>query len=923
MRIPIATYRIQFHAGFGFADLEAILPYLAELGISDVYASPVFESVPGSTHGYDVCNPGRLNPELGSRTDFERLALRRKKLGIGWIQDIVPNHMAFHERNARLMDVLENGPESAYSSFFDIDWNHPFFKGRLLLPFLAKPYEQCLAGGDFSVSFDRGLFLCFGGMRFPLRLETYGDFFAPAAGDLEDTPEGRSDFQELSRILAPPEFPSATRPDRTARIKKSLGDLCARSRWAREFLKKKMEAINGRRGFPESFETLDLLIAGQFFQPAFWKTADSELNYRRFFIINGLIGLKTEEDRVFGEIHEEILKSVKSGAVTGLRIDHIDGLMDPPGYIGKLRRAAGDVYVIAEKILKRNELVPEEWPIQGTTGYDFTEEVSSVLCDRHGGRALERIYGELTGCRVEYRELVRDKRLEILDGPMGGDLDNITRSLKRIAESTAGGRDLTFRNLREALREIMAGLTVYRTYLRCGNAGAAKDLSLIGESVAAAKRRRPGLETEISFIERGLLAEPGEGTAAGRDLWTPWILRLQQFTGALMAKGIEDTAFYVFNRLISRNEVGGEPDLLGASPAEFHSFLERRARLWPHAMNATSTHDTKRGEDVRMRINVLSELAGDWGKNAAEWMALNRHRKKTIRGHALPDENTEFFLYQTLLGAWPSRRDNPAGFTERIKAYMLKAAREAKVFTSWSEPDARYESALHEFVDAILDPSPENDFPARFAPFQKIIAFYGCINSLSQLLLKIAAPGLPDFYQGTELWHLDLVDPDNRRPVDYGLRASLLREIGRMSAQNLSGAIADFLTNWEDGRIKMFLMWRALQARKNHHLLFREGTYRPLKVSGERTDNVIAFVRERGTARAAVVAPRLAASLAEPGQFPLGPDAWGDTALELPEAGAPWTDALTGEAPGKTGLVPVGGILRRFPAALLICGEDI
>ena len=919
MRIPTATYRIQFHAGFGFNDLRRTLPYLAELGISDVYASPVLESAPGSKHGYDVCSPDRLDPELGSRSDFELLSASRKDLDIGWIQDIVPNHMAYHDRNARLMDVLENGPDSDYSSFFDVDWDHPSFGKSLLLPFLGAPYEKCLVGGEFEILFDRGLFLGFSGMRFPLRLETYGNFLAAPDHPEATTPEDRSDFLEMRGMLAQAGSPGAGRKERADNIKKGLGDLCARSGFVRNFLKKRIDEVNRRSA--DGFKMMHPVIAGQFFRPAFWKTADSELNYRRFFIINGLIGIKTEEDRVFEEVHSETLKWIRAGAVTGVRIDHIDGLLNPTAYAGRLRRTAGDVYIVAEKILRRGEVIPDDWPIQGTTGYDFAEEASAALCDSDSERTLDRIYRDFTGFTGGYPDLFLGKRLEVLDGPMWGDLDNIAWGLKRIAEATVGGRDLAFRNLRDALREAMAGFGAYRTYLRCGEADTEKDRNLVRESFAAAKARRPDLETELSFIERGMLCPPGEKPAVELDLWRPWVLRLQQFTGSLMAKGIEDTAFYVYNRFISRNEVGGEPGIIGASPGEFHSFLERRAHRWPHAMNATSTHDTKRGEDVRMRINVLSEIAGRWGEKCLEWKKLNRSRKKMIGGRALPDGNMEFFLYQTLLGAWPLRRDNPAGFTARIKEYMLKAAREAKVFTSWSMPDAGYESALLDFADEILDPSPENFFPASFAPFQREVSFYGCINSLSQLLIKIAAPGVPDFYQGTELWHLDLVDPDNRRSVDFDLRSSLLGEIVRASSRDLPGAAAEYLADWEDGRIKMFLMWRALQARKTHRILFQNGIYRPVEITGNKSNNAIAFLRQYRETQAAVVVPRLAASLVEPGRFPLGSRVWGDTALLLPETDAAWTDVLTGTAPVRGGNVFLGEILENFPAALLLSGN--
>ncbi len=859
MRIPDATYRLQFNAGFGFAAAREIVPYLAELGISDVYASPVFLAGEGSTHGYDVCDPGSLNPELGSEADFDKLMQEVKRLSLGWVQDIVPNHMAFSSRNRLLMEVLKFGPRSAYGNFFDIDWGHPALDGKLLAPFLGNHYAQCLESGEIELrAAEDWVSMGYYGLAFPLSFNT---------------------------------------------------SFC---------LEKKGSAQTfTAKDFPGGTAGLDKIVAGQFFAPSYWKRAGEEINYRRFFTINGLISVRVEDEEVFEETHKLIFGLVESGKVTGLRVDHIDGLYDPAEYLSRLRSRSRGAYTVVEKILDLSEELPDGWPVEGTTGYKFLNYANGLFCRAENEKMFTRIYRDFSGTGAGVPQMRREKKMLILLGQMSGDLDNLARLLGGIAADSLRGRDFSFLGLREALAEILCAFPVYRSYID-GRGMRPADRSYLSEALERAKTARPARIAEIEFTGEALAGDgqsPADSPPAFTDARLKFARRFQQLTGPLMAKGFEDTLLYNYNRLISLNDVGGDPRRFGICPSIFHGYAENEAARWPHALNATATHDTKRGEDARARINVLSEIPVEWDRRLNLWSVLNESKKRKAGGNTVPEPSMEYFLYQSLLGSYPFEEQERAGFTARLKDYMIKAAREAKIATDWDRPDGAYEDALAAFIRDILDPALSREFLESFIPFQEMVAGYGIYNSLSQVLIKIAAPGVPDFYRGTELWNFDFVDPDNRRPVDFRVRQAYLADMKSRWEKDAGGLVRDLLDNRRDGRVKLYAIWRGLQARREFRPAFRGG-YKPVKCSGMRKDNLLSFLREGEACRSLVIAPRFFTSLAPAGHKPLGKDAWYDTSISCPAPGD-WTEAFTGRrvAIGQNTLV--GDILTDFPIALL------
>ncbi len=941
MRIPVSTYRLQFCPGFGFNRARDQVKYLSELGISDIYASPIFKAKKGSQHGYDVVDPNQLNPELGSDEEFEGLFRTVQGEGMGWIQDIVPNHMAFDGENALLADVLENGECSEYFDFFDIEWSHYYesINGKVLAPFLGRLYGESLEDAEISIQYDRdGFSANYYELKFPLRAESYAGILTYGLGALrKKVGEDHPDFIKLLGILyALKNLPasreeSAERHDQIRFIKRILWELYAKNPDLRGFIDANIHVFNGRKGDGESFNRLDALLAEQLFRLSFWKVATEEIDYRRFFNINGLISLRIEDDEVFAKTHSLILRLVEEGKFTGLRVDHIDGLLDPTRYLKRLRERAPEASIVVEKILDRREDLPAIWPIEGTTGYDFMNCVNGVFCRTRNSRVFSRIYAEFSGLKAPYEDLVSDKKRLIIGKEMAGDIDNLAHLMKRVSGRYRHGSDLTLYGIKRALVDVMAFFPVYRTYMTrevCRKT----DRAYVQEAVKEAKHRNPGLLYELNFIEKFLLLEFDEFLTEGeKDAWLAFVMRFQQFTGPLMAKGFEDTVFYIYNRLLSLNEVGGSPDRFGATVREFHSFNRKRAKLWPRSLNATSTHDTKRGEDVRARIDVLSEIPREWKDRIRKWTALNKKKKSVLGGKRVPDKNDEYFLYQTLVGTFPFEDAEYDRWVARIKEYMIKAVREAKVHTAWLKPDTEYEEAFLSFVEEILKRSEGNEFLAEFLPFQKRVAGYGIYNSLAQTLLKITAPGIPDFYQGTELWDLHLVDPDNRCAVDFEKRAAALGEIRAGEKRDLPGLVAGLLSSKDDGRVKLFLIYRALKARAQMKQLFQEGEHLPLGTGGRYKDHIVAFARrlDRGEPRpkhaswAVTVVPRFLTAVVEEGALPLGREAWEDTHLDLPErAPSHWREALTGAqvVPPERHL-PVGDILTQFPVALLV-GDD-
>lgn len=928
MRIPAATYRVQFNPLFSLRAVNKIAPYLAELGISDIYASPIFKARKGSGHGYDVVDPTKINPELGTLSDFKRVVADLKKRGIGWIQDIVPNHMAVDPNNPLLMDVLENGDSSRYAHFFDIDWDHPSpsMRKRLLAPFLGRFYGASLEDGEIVLKYSaNGLSVTYFNLEFPLRIESYSRLLTYNLEALKiRLGEDHPDFIKFMGMLyilktLPSGLASEERYGRIKFVKQTLWELHSRNQHIREFVDANVRTFNGLKGQAKSFNLLDDLLRRQLFRLSFWKVAAEEIDYRRFFNINELISLRMEHEDVFNHAHQLIFELIENGMVSGLRIDHVDGLYDPATYFQRLREKATELYIAVEKILGAEESLPDYWPVQGTTGYDFLNYVNGLFCRTENERAFTRIYASLTGFRSTYESLLRRTRRLIIEEEMAGDVDNLAHMVRKISTRDRHGSDITLYALRRALTEVLALFPVYRTYINqvvCSEA----DREYIRQTLDKAMADNASLIHELMFIRKFLLLDFPEYLAdSEKRRWIDFAMKFQQHTGPLMAKGFEDTMLYVYNRLVSLNEVGGRPDRFGCSLAEFHNFNNKRMGSWPHSLSATSTHDTKRGEDVRARINVLSEIPEEWRKNVSNWVRRNRGKKRRVSGKNVPDKNDEYFLYQTLIGTWPFIEDEYSEFLIRMKQYIIKTVREAKVHTAWLRPDTEYEDAYVSFVEKVLTPSKTNAFLWEFRPFQKTVAHYGICNSLSQTLIKITSPGVPDFYQGTELWDLSLVDPDNRRPVDYDKRAAVLDEIRRKSDSDLIELIEELRSTKEDGRIKLFLIYRALNARKSNLEVFQHGSYLPLECRGDLSNHLVAFARVYRDMWAVTITPRFVTTLVRPGEFPLGRDVWQDSAIIMPDdSPSVWLDALTREEYSISGSLEVGDILRHFPAALLM-----
>jgi (1->4)-alpha-D-glucan 1-alpha-D-glucosylmutase len=934
MRIPNATYRLQFHRNFTFADAKAVISYLRDLGISDVYASPIFRARAGSLHGYDVVDPNQINPELGGVEHFDELTGEIQRQGMGWLQDIVPNHMAYDSENSMLMDVLENGLNSAFGNYFDIEWDHPMenMHHKVLAPCLGKFYGQCLEDGEIVLKYDaQGLAVHYFQLRLPINIESYSMVLAPSLGALRRKLGRHSpDLIKLLGVLytlknLPSSEEARERADQIIFVKNMLWELYTSNEEIKNFLDEIIARFNGRPGVPESFNPLDQLLAQQYYRLSFWKVATEEINYRRFFNINELISLRVEDPNVFELCHRLIFQLIRDGRITGLRIDHIDGLYDPAVYLRRIRQNVGEVYVVVEKILDMRESLPDDWLVCGTTGYEFANFVNQLFCDSDHEQKFTELYRRFTGLTAAFGDLVSEKKRLIIGRYMAGDVDRLAHLLKRVSSRDRFGGDITLYGLKRALVEVLTFFPVYRSYISHERFGA-EDRSRMHETLSKAKEMNPGLILELSFIGKFLMLENGDLLSEQeKSQWIDFIMRLQQLTGPLMAKGFEDTTLYIYNRFLSLNEVGGDPSQFGLSSNAFHEFSLRRAQTWPHSLNATSTHDTKRGEDVRARLNVLSEMPDEWERHVFEWGEMNRPHKRLVRGREVPDRNDEYFLYQSLTGALPLAKEEHGGFIDRIKDYTIKAVREAKVHTGWLKPDNDYEDAFLGFIERILEPSKDNSFLGELRQWTRKIARFGALNSLSQTLLKLTCPGAPDLYQGTELWDLHFVDPDNRRAVDFELRRKFLAEIKKREKENLQPLLLDLLTHWEDGRVKLFLIYKVLNFRRRQQELFQNGSYVPLAVSGTAARCVCAFARRDGAVWTVVAVPRFSTAVFSAENAPLGRQgAWEDTLLELPgDSPAAWKSVFTGEAlpapttvDGKSHLY-LSDLFYDFPVALL------
>jgi (1->4)-alpha-D-glucan 1-alpha-D-glucosylmutase len=932
MRVPAATYRLQFTQAFGFKQASEILSYLHELGVSDIYASPIFHARSGSLHGYDVVDPNTLNPELGSVADFEKLVEEARRLELGWLQDIVPNHMAYDSQNRLLMNVLENGTASPYSDFFDINWNHPYesMKGKVLAPFLGRFYGECLEDGEITLHYgEHGFNVRYYALVLPVNIEAYSDILSDNLAALRrrlgvdhlDYIKLLGVFYTLKNIA--PKEESAERADQILFVKRILWELYTSNMEIRRHVDATLAKFNGAKGEPETFNALDRLLGQQWYRLSFWKVAAEELDYRRFFNINELISLRVEDENVYRHTHALLSRLAREGKFTGLRVDHIDGLYDPLGYLRWLRRDHGDAYITVEKILSLEEELPGRWPVQGTTGYDFLNYVNGLFCSREHQKQFDQIYSHFTGMETSGTALMVEKKRLIIGKYMAGDIEGLAFLLKSVSSRDRHAADVTLYGLKRSLVEVLAYFPVYRSYVNREEC-TSEDRQWLSLAVARAKAANAGLLLELDFIERFLLLEFGDNHAEEESSdWVNFVMRFQQLSGPLMAKGFEDTTLYVYNRLLSLNEVGGDPDHFGVSVDEFHDFNRRRGERWPHTMSATATHDTKRGEDARARINVLSEIPDEWERQLKSWSKLNRSKKTRIKGVQAPDRNDEYFLYQSLIGAFPTGNGPDAHFLDRLKSFLVKAVREAKVHTEWLKPDLAYEEAFVSFAEALLAPSKKNPFLGEFVPFVDNIAYCGMFNSLGQTLVKMAAPGVPDIYQGNELWDLSFVDPDNRRAIDFLERHRLLEAMTSAQSGDRIRLLQDLLSNWQDGRVKLYLTHKLLRFRRAHPELFAEGDYLPVKAEGPMGEHICAFARRKDRTWILAIAPRLIGAMVYRGMMPLG-EIWGSTAARLPaDAPREWRSLITGEAIelSQENLLPLSDVLKNFPVALLYYDE--
>ena len=958
-RVPVATYRMQFNRSFTFQDARKIIPYLHALGITDCYASSYLKATPGSLHGYDIADPRTLNPEIGTEQDYHDFARTLREHGMGQILDVVPNHMGISQScNAWWLDVLENGPSSRYASFFDIDW-HPIkaeLNNKILLPILGDLYGAVLENQEIVLFYEHGaFFIRYYGYRLPVSIKSTVRVLSHRLDALiQEAGAGHADVLELQSIitalnhLPPREEHDPARLEERHRekdiVKKRLSRLVQESPTIANFLEENVRQFNGTRDDAHSFDLLDGLLNEQVYRLAYWRVAAEEINYRRFFDINELAAIRMENPGVFNEVHQLVFRLLKEGTVTGLRIDHVDGLYDPGAYLRRLqawaaaelpdtKHVTNPLYVVVEKILGKGEMLCESWPVHGTTGYDFLNVLNGVFVDPDHEHAFTEIYARFIRQRLLFEDLAYEKKKLIMSVSMASEINTLGHYLNRFSERDRRSRDFTLNNLIHAIREIIACFPVYRTYVGSDSDYVAeRDRAYLRLAVMKAKRRNPATNSLVfDFILNILLNRTEDRLRLDREERLGFVMKFQQTTSPVTAKGIEDTALYIYNRLLSLNEVGGEPERFGVPPAVFHErMLERQAR-WPAALSATATHDTKRGEDVRARLNVLSEMPGAWKVHLSRWSRFNKRYKIDLEGHLVPDRNEEYLLYQTLVGAWPLEPMNDAQyrtFCERIQGYMDKALREAKVHTSWLNPNQPYDAAVHKFIEAILDRTRPNPFLDDLCSFHHKVAAYGLYNSLSQVLCKITAPGVPDFYQGTELWDFSLVDPDNRRLVDYEHRMGVLEDVQQLIAQteDRPAAVRELVTSPADGRIKLYLMMTALRYRRDHAQLFLDGDYVPLEAGGAAHKHVCAFSRRHDNQTVLTVVPRLIGGLiADPSIPPLGIQAWGDTWIHLPDGTEPsrrYRNVLTGENLGpmiRDGrpILPLAEILSHCPVALL------
>jgi len=896
-------------------------------------------------HGYDVADPRGFNEELGTEADFDRLVEQLHRRDMGLLLDIVPNHMAASPENPWWMDVLESGQKSRYASFFDIDWDAPgskfppLQKGQVVIPFLTDLYHKVLADQRIALRLDsKGLFVEAEGNRFPIRSESYAAVLDACISILRESI--RVDGDALQRVSAVRAALDGEEPDWIA-LKTNLWGLYQGSEEFRSAFDQVLGRFNGEKGNAASFEQLDSLLSEQHYRLAFWRTAVGEVNYRRFFGLNDLVCVHIENPIVFSKRHARSLKMIRQNKVDGFRIDHIDGLADPLEYLQRLQQTraitddedsnALNIYTIVEKITSGTESLPSDWPTAGTTGYDFLNAVNTLFVDAAGSRDLEASYREFTGIRSSFTETWSVRKRQVLEELFAADVRMLSSRLGRLAVLSRVGRDIPMRELVRGLKEVTASLPIYRTYCRDLHLSQT-DREYLQRAFRFARERAPVSavsDAAFDFLRQVFLLEPSVDLPQHKEVWLDLLIRWQQFTGAVMAKGLEDTAFFVHHGLISLNEVGCNPlrKEIRFGISAFHDYNEKTFRKYPFTLNATSTHDTKWSEDVRARINVLSETPAEWKNRLAHWVELNQPKKKSLEGRIVPSPNEEVLLYQSMLGVWPLQENwEPevrARLRERIETFILKAAREAKTHSSWVSPNETHENALREFISAIFDSPAEDPFVVDFRGFLDSIARCGACNEFSQVLLKITSPGVPDLYQGNELWNEQLTDPDNRTPVDFDQRVKILEEMTRTSSTPCISACAEMLNNWRDGRLKLYLTKEALHFRRSHRELFLRGQYLPLESGGDHRESVCCFARHFEDEWSITVVPRMVRKVGGETAFPLGESVWGKSAIVLPGSSPiNWINVFTGESLSasvsrRKKRLPLGEIFSNLPFALL------
>ncbi len=930
---PNATYRLQFSNQFTFRDALEIVPYLADLGISDLYSAPFFRSRPGSAHGYDVTNHNELSPDIGTKEDLAALshALRERRMGL--IADFVPNHMGIIDStNEWWMDVLENGPSSAFAPFFDIDWQ-PVKKelhNKVLLPVLGDQYGKVLEEGQIHLVYrDGGFFATYYERVFPLNPRSYQFILRIALENLRRYADEEMVFELESILTSLEHLPGRTSTDR-AKVrerarekeisKRRIARLCTDFPQVEDAIEAAINQLDGRPGDPRSFDQLDQLLEAQAYRLSYWRVAGEEINYRRFFDVNDLAAIRVENPHVFTTIHRLLFELLQEELITGIRIDHVDGLQNPKQYLLALRQGAlspgedapgpeesrARFYLVVEKILSSDEKLRTDWPVEGTTGYDFASDVTQVLVAASNGDAFSRIYREFIERYVHFESLIYEKKKLVMDVSLASDIESLGHTLNELAEHDRLHRDFTLDSLSTAVREAVACFPVYRTYIMEETGVSETDRQIILRVIRAAKRRNVAMDPSIfDFLRDILLLENfANFDYATRRLQTQFVLKFQQCTGPIMAKGLEDTAFYIFNRLVALNEVGGAPQQFGISVERFHEKNRMRLAQTPHTLLAGTTHDTKRSEDVRARIAALSEIPEQWENWVYRWRKINSSLRAELEGDLAPGANEEYLLYQTLLGTWPlTPEEANDAYAERIKGYILKAIKEAKINSSWIQPNEDWENAVTSFVERILQ--PDHGFRSAFVEAAQQIAWHGMLNSLTQTILRLTVPGVPDFYQGTELWDFSLVDPDNRRPVDFTARRQALADVRNALPE-------DLFPHWPDGLIKLSVIARLLEFRQNAPEIFRDGRYESLYATGSRSECCVAFARVAGDKKFIIIVPRFTTRLGGIAQ----PFDWQDTQLILHEATGPMSDLLSKRTlKAGTDTIPLN-LLRDFPFAV-------